>query len=224
MTFDDRRQAGRDLAEKVASRLEERGDAAVVLALPRGGVPVAAPVAAALGSPLDVMLVRKLGAPGHEELALGAVASGGARVLNTDLVRRLGIRDAQIDELTETETRELNRREHAYRGDRAFPDLTGRTAILVDDGVATGATIRAALRAVRVLGAGRAVVAIPLAPHDTLASLRREADEVICLASPEPFLAVGQGYRDFPQVSDEEVIATLNAQPTVPPGGDPQQD
>lgn len=213
MTFDDRRSAGQRLAQETAARLDEAGRAArpVVLALPRGGVPVAAPVAEALGAELDVMLVRKLGAPGRRELALGAVASGGARVLNTDLVHRLGVSEAELDDLTATETRELERREHAYRGDHPFPDLTGRTTILVDDGVATGATMRAALRAVRSLGAERAVVAVPLAPKDTVEVLRREADQVICLASPEPFLAVGQGYRDFPQVTDEEVKAILRA-------------
>ena len=216
--FADRAEAGRELADAVRRRLGDAapGERRLVLALPRGGVPVAVPVAEALAAPLDVLVVRKLGAPGHTELAMGAIATGGVEFLNERLVRQLGVDDATVARTIERERAELERRERAFRGGRPLPDLAGATLVLVDDGVATGATMKAALDAVRAAGAARVVVAIPLAPSDTLAELQERADEVICLSTPTPFWAVGQGYRDFPQVSDEEVRTLLRTH-GVPP-------
>jgi putative phosphoribosyl transferase len=180
-----------------------------VLALPRGGVPVGYAVARALGIPLDVFLVRKLGVPGEEELAMGAVASGGIRVLNQTVVRALAVSAEQIEAVARRETEELARRERLYRGDRPPPDVRGRRVILVDDGIATGASMRGAIAAVRARGAGRIVVAVPVAAAATAAALAAEAEEVVCLATPEPFHAVGIWYREFAQTSDEEVRALL---------------
>jgi predicted phosphoribosyltransferase len=177
----------------------------LVLALPRGGVPVAYEVARALGAALDVFLVRKLGVPGNEELAMGAVATGGVRVLNDPVVRQLGIPGHLIDAVAAEQQQELARRERLYRDGRPPPDTRGRAVILVDDGLATGATMRAAVKALRRSGPARIVVAVPTAPPDTCEELRREADEVVCGIAPEPFLAVGQWYEDFPQTSDDEV-------------------
>jgi predicted phosphoribosyltransferase len=205
--FRDRSDAGRFLAE----RLEEyagRGDL-VVLALPRGGVPVAYEVAKALGAPLDVLIVRKLGVPGYPELAMGAVASGGELVLDAGLIRALGIPRSEIDRVVDRELRELARREAAYRGASEPPRLTGKTAVIVDDGLATGASMRAAVRAARRLGAARVVVAVPVGTEETCNGLRREADEVVCATKPQPFLAVGSWYADFEQTSDEEVRELL---------------
>ncbi len=185
------------------------GPDVLVLALPRGGVPVAYEVARALGAPLDVFVVRKLGVPGHEELAMGAVATGGVRVLNEDVVRGLRIPDPVIDAVTAVEREELERRERLYRGDRPSPDVRGRTVILVDDGLATGATMHAAIKALRQQQPARIVVAVPTAAPETCAALRREVDDVVCAITPEPFYSVGLWYEDFSQTSDEEVRELL---------------
>ena len=181
----------------------------LVLALPRGGVPVGYEVAKQLGAPLDVLLVRKLGLPGHEELALGAVATGGVRVLHDALLAQFGISAETLARIAERETRELQRRERAYRGEQPPRDVAGRTVILVDDGLATGASMRAALRALRQRGPAAVVVAVPVAPPAVCAALRREADEVVCARTPEPFAAVGQWYDDFGQTGDDEVRELL---------------
>ncbi len=210
--FENRDEAGRKLADEVRTRLGPRAgdERRLVLALPRGGMPVALPVAAALDAVLDVLVVRKLGAPGHEEYAMGALASGGIEVLDQDVVQRLGVEQDQLDRIVQRERAELKRREQRFRGDRPGPKIDGATVVLVDDGVATGSTMRAALDAVRAAGAGRVVVAVPLAPADTVRRLERSADEVICLTTPSPFFAVGQGYREFPQVQDDAVAAMLS--------------
>ncbi|MCU1352353.1 MAG: Erythromycin esterase [Acidimicrobiales bacterium] len=212
--FRDRREAGRVLAERLGG-YRARPDVRV-LALPRGGVPVAAEVAAALGAPLDVFVVRKLGVPGHEELAMGAIASGGAVVLNDDVLSRLSLGPEVVRRVIDEEQRELQRREETYRQGRPPIDVAGRTVILVDDGVATGASMRAAIAALRELGPSRVVVAVPVAPAATCAQLAADVDEVVCAASPSPFVAVGAAYRDFDQTSDDEVRALLQgaARPT----------
>ena len=207
MRFRDRAEAGRQLAERLSS-YANRGDV-IVLALPRGGVPVAFEVARALRAPLDVFLVRKLGVPGHPELAMGAMASGGTRVLNDDLIRELGIPAAAIEHVAAHERIELDRREQLYRGDRTFPQLRNLTVILVDDGLATGATMEAAARAARQHAPTQIVVAAPVAARETVARLRRVADDVVCVATPEPFQAVGLWYEIFDQTSDQEVIDLL---------------
>ncbi|MES2534710.1 MAG: phosphoribosyltransferase [Pseudomonadota bacterium] len=181
----------------------------IVLALPRGGVPVAFAVARALDLPLDVFLVRKLGVPGYEEFAMGAVASGGLYVLKPDTVEMFGIDNHVIDEIIEREMHELERREKLYCAGRMLPDLQGRTIILVDDGLATGSTMLAAVSALREKKPARLVVAVPVAAADTCSRMRAQADDVICLRTPEPFNAVGQWYRDFTQTSDEEVKTLL---------------
>jgi len=209
--FRDRAEAGRRLAAELGA-YADRPDV-LVLALPRGGVPVAAEIARALDAPLDLMLVRKLGVPGHEELALGAVATGGVRVLNEDVVGALGLDEELIDEVARRELAELERRQRAYRGERPTPTLEGRRLILVDDGLATGATMRAAVEAARDLGPTEIVVAVPVAPPDTCRLLEEVADDVVCVESPEPFLAIGVWYERFPQVGDEEVRALLDAVP-----------
>ncbi len=206
--YRDRRDAGRVLAERLRG-YAGRPDT-LVLALPRGGVPVAYEVAEALGLPLDIFLVRKLGVPGHEELAMGAIASGGVRVLNPAVVEGLAIPDRVIDAAAEREAVELERREHEYRDARPKPIVRDRTVILVDDGLATGATMRAAAKALREAGAKRLVVAVPVADEQTCADLRSLADEVECAATPEPFYAVGLWYEDFSPTSDEEVRALLS--------------
>jgi predicted phosphoribosyltransferase len=205
--FRDRREAGQLLATKLtayANRPE-----VLVLALPRGGVPVAYEVARALGSPMDIFLVRKLGIPGYEELAMGAIATGGVRVLNEDLVSGLHIPDYIIDEVAASEQQELMRRERLYRGDRPAPNVRGRTVILVDDGLATGATMLAAVKALRQQQPARIVVAVPTAAPETCEQLRTKADDVICAITPEPFHAVGLWYEDFSQTTDEEVRELL---------------
>ncbi|MGZ3328882.1 MAG: erythromycin esterase family protein, partial [Xanthobacteraceae bacterium] len=206
--FRDRRDAGRLLAEKLAA-YANRSDA-LVLALPRGGVPVAYEVARALGAPLDVFVVRKLGVPGYEELAMGAVATGGVRVLNDQLVERLGIPEQMIDAVAARELQELARRERRYRGGRPPPDVRGRTVILVDDGLATGATMHAAIEALRQQKPTRIVVAVPTASPETCEEMKTKADDVICAITPEPFQAVGRWYQDFSQTTDEEVEALLS--------------
>lgn len=203
----DRRSAGRALADALAAYAGR--DDVIVLALPRGGVPVAAEIARALDAPLDVLLVRKLGLPDQPELAMGAIASGGTVVFNEDVLAATRLPDDVIADVIALEQRELERRERLYRGDRPWPELAGRTVILVDDGLATGATMRAAIEAVRAQGAARVVVAVPVAPPDTVARLQALADEVIALYQPVHFMAVGQWYVDFSQVDDDEVIATL---------------
>jgi erythromycin esterase-like protein/predicted phosphoribosyltransferase len=211
--FRDRREAGRLLAEKLAD-YADRSDV-LVLALPRGGVPVAYEVARALGAPLDVFVVRKLGVPGYEELAMGAVATGGVRVLNEQLVERLGIPEQMIDAVAARERQELARRERLYRGGRPPPDVRGRTVILVDDGLATGATMHAAIQALRQQNPARIVVAVPTASPETCEEMKAKADDVICGITPEPFHAVGRWYRDFSQTTDEEVrllLAQRNSQ------------
>jgi putative phosphoribosyl transferase len=205
--FRDRADAGRQLAARLAAHAH-RPDV-LVLALPRGGVPVGYEVARALDAPLDIFLVRKLGVPGHEELAMGAVATGGVRVLNDDVVRALRIPRDVIDAVAATERRELSRRERAYRDDRPPPEVRGRTVILVDDGLATGSTMLAAVEAVEAQRPGRLVVAVPVAARDTCELLAAEADEVVCVLTPEPFVAVGIWYADFSQTTDEEVRELL---------------
>ncbi len=209
MPFDDRRDAGRELARQLGA-YAGRADV-IVLGLPRGGVPVAAEVARALRAPLDVLVVRKLGVPGHEELAMGALASGGARVLNASIVRDLGLDDDAIERVEREERAELARRERLFRGERPTPDLRGKTVVLVDDGIATGATMRSAVAALRNGPPARVVVATPVAAPEAAEALRREADEVVCLGTPDDFLAVGRWYRDFPQTSDAEVRESLAA-------------
>ena len=201
--FRDRREAGRLLAERLAA-YANRPDV-LVLALPRGGVPVAYEVARALGAPMDVFVVRKLGVPGYEELAMGAVATGGVRVLNDQLVERLGIPEQMIDAVAARELQELARRERLYRGGRPPPDVRGRTVVLVDDGLATGATMHAAIEALRQQNPARIVVAVPTASPETCEEMKTRADDVICAVTPEPFQAVGRWYRDFSQTTDEEV-------------------
>ena len=204
--FQDRADAGRAVA-RLLGRYAGRSDV-LVLALPRGGVPVAFEVAAALRAPLDVLVVRKLGVPGHEEYAMGALAAG-VRVLDDALVRRLGLSAREVEAVVEAEQRELERRERLYRGDAPAPDLAGRTVLVVDDGLATGSTMRAAVRALRGRGPARVVVAVPVGAADTCAALADEADEVACVATPEPFEAVGIWYEDFGQTGDDEVRALL---------------
>jgi predicted phosphoribosyltransferase len=207
--FQDRREAGRALGERLGHYANQ--PAVVVLALPRGGVPVGFEVARALRAPLDVFVVRKLGTPGQRELAMGAIASGGVRVLNEDIVRLLRIPDDVIDAVAAEELKELNRRERLYRDDRPAPVLKGQTVILVDDGLATGSTMHAAVAAVRKQEPARVVVAVPVAPDSTLREFEGEADEVVCPLTPaEPFEGVGRWYIDFSQTSDEEVRELLD--------------
>jgi putative phosphoribosyl transferase len=201
--FRDRHDAGRRLAAALGS-YAGREDV-LVLALPRGGVPVGYEVALALGAPLDVMQVRKLGVPGHEELAMGAIASGGVRILSEGVVQALNIPERVIATVAAAEEQELDRRERIYREGRPFPEVRGRTVILVDDGLATGSTMRAAAAALRAQGADRLVAAVPVAPKDTCDALRELVDDVICAVTPEPFLAVGEWYEDFTQTSDADV-------------------
>jgi len=201
--FRDRTEAGRLLAAKLTA-YANRPDV-IVLALPRGGVPVAYEVDRALNAPLDVFLVRKLDVPGHEELAMGAIAAGGVRVLNDQLVGGLRIPDYLVDEVAASEQQELTRRERLYRGDRPAPDVRGRTVILVDDGLATGATLLAAVKALLQQLPARIVVAVPTASPETCEQLRAEVDDIICATTPEPFHAVGLWYEDFSQTKDEEV-------------------
>src|SRR5438105_8686626 len=211
--FRNRNEAGRLLAEKLTA-YANRPDV-LVLALPRGGVPVGYEVARALSAPLDVFVVRKLGVPGYEELAMGAVATDGVSVLNDQIVQRLRIPEYIVDAVAAREQEELARRERLYRGGRPPPDVRGRTVILVDDGLATGATMRAAIMALRQLQPARIIVAIPTASPETCEELRAEVDEVICAITPEPFLAVGHWYEDFSQTTDEEVRDLL-ARPQHP--------
>ena len=202
-TFQDRADAGRQLAEEL---LEYGGrDDVIVLALPRGGVPVGFEVAHRLNVPLDVFVVRKLGVPGHEELAMGAIASGGVRVLNEDVLYVIPDAQAIVEMVTATERAELERRERNYRDERPPPDVRGKTVILVDDGLATGATMRAAAAALRQQGTAKIIIAVPVGAPSTCHEIRNAADDVICLISPGSFIGVGQYYEDFSQTTDEEV-------------------
>jgi len=203
MLFRDRADAGRHLLSRLGA-YHGRPDV-VVLGLPRGGIPVGYEVARGLGAPLDVFVVRKLGVPGQEELAMGAIATGGVRVVNRDVVDALHIAPDVLDRAAAQELRELERRERSYRGDRPEPKVEGRTVILVDDGLATGSTMRAAVQALRQQRPARIVVAVPVAAFATCEELRREVEDVVCFATPEPFMAVGRFYDDFSQTTDEEV-------------------
>ena len=205
--FKDRRDAGRKLAQYL-TRYTNRPDV-VVLALPRGGVPVAFEVAGALHTPLDIFLVRKLGIPGHEELAMGAIASGGLRVLNEDIVGALNVPNAVLDVVTRRERAELERRERAYRGGRPPLDIRGKTVILVDDGLATGSSMRAAVAGLRAQQPAQIVVAVPTAAPETCEAFENEVDDVVCAVTPQPFFSVGTWYEDFSQTSDEEVRRLL---------------
>src|SRR5881398_2244811 len=208
-SFPNRVEAGRLLGVKL-SKYAGRDDV-IVLGLPRGGVPVAYEVACALRVPLDVFIVRKLGVPGFEELAVGAIASGGVRVLNEDVARALPNADEIIEAVTAKETAELQRREQSYRDGRPAPELRDKTIILVDDGLATGATMRAAVKALRQRGAAKIVVAVPVGPPDTCHEIEEQTDETICLSTPEFFQAVGQYYEDFSQTTDEDVRELLTS-------------
>lgn len=207
--FRDRQQAGERLAERLVALGYGREPQVLVFALPRGGVLVAHPIAQRLGAPLDVWVVRKLGVPGHEELALGAIAAGGGRVLNEEVIRGLGIPAEAIAQVEACETQELLRRERLYRGERPPPELGGKVVLLVDDGLATGATMKAAIAAARAQRPARLVVAVPVAPPEALREMEALADTVVCLKAPPDFRAVGLWYERFPQVSDEEVLYLL---------------
>jgi predicted phosphoribosyltransferase len=205
--FLDRYDAGRRLAGALSHYANQAN--VLVLGLPRGGVPVAYEVARALHAPLDVFLVRKLGFPGHPELAMGAIATGGVRILDRQLIQMYGVPADAIELVTTQERQELARRERLYRDDRPPPDVRGRTAILIDDGLATGSTMRAAVEALREEGARRIVVAVPVAPIDTCEAMKDEVDEIVCAVTPEPFRAVGIWYADFGETTDEEVRELL---------------
>lgn len=205
--FSDRRDGGRILAQELTA-YAGRSDV-IVLALPRGGVPVAYEVALALNVPLDIFIVRKLGLPGHEELAIGAIASGGVRVLNEDIIHALNIPEGMISRVAQQELQELKRREQLYRGDRPMLDIHDKTVILVDDGLATGASMRAAVSGVRTQHPARIVIAVPTAAPETCNALEFEVDEIICAMTPEPFLGVGKWYENFSQVTDAEVHTLL---------------
>ena len=214
MEFMDRRQAGRLLAERLAPLAGERP---VVIAIPRGGVPIGFEIAQALGAPLDVLAVRKLGAPRNPEFGVGAITEDGTSVLDTKTARRVGMTQELLDETVAREARELRRRIERYRDGRAPVDLTGRTVIVVDDGLATGLTDLAAVRAIRARGAGRIVLAVPVGARDSVDLLAGEADEVLCPSIPTDFGGVGRWYRDFSPVSDEEVVDLLTAAVTEAP-------
>lgn len=205
--YRDRSHAGQVLAGKLSRFEGERN--LIVLGLPRGGVPVAFEVARALHAPLDVMVVRKLGFPGNEELAMGAVGSGGVRVLNEDVLGLYPVSDDMIQEAVERESKQLAARERRYRGDRAYPDFAGRSVILVDDGLATGSTMRAAVVAVRRRHPERLIVAVPVGAGSTCEELGKHVDEIVCATTPEPFFAVGAWYEDFAQTTDDEVSSLL---------------
>ena len=207
MIYRNRSEAGKYLAAQLPT-YTDRSDV-LLLALPRGGVPVGFEVAQVLRAPLDIFLVRKLGVPGHEELAMGAVSTGGVRVLNYEVVEYLHIPKSIIDAVARSELRELTRRERAYRGNRPEPDLSGKIVILVDDGLATGSTMRAAAEALRQQNPERIVVAVPVSAPQTCDEYRMGVDEIICAMTPEPFLGVGQWYEDFSQTTDEEVHELL---------------
>ncbi len=205
--FLDRYDAGQRLAAALSNYADQPN--LLILALPRGGVPVAYEVARALHAPLDVFLVRKLGFPGHEELAMGAIATGGVRILDQQLIQMYGVPAELIERVTAAERREMERRERLYRDGRPPPDVRGRTVILIDDGLATGSTMRAAVEALREEGARKIMVAVPVAPLETCEALREEVDDILCAVTPEPFLAVGIWYADFGETTDDEVRELL---------------
>lgn len=207
LRFEDRREAGQHLAERLS---RYAGEDILVLGLPRGGVPVAYEVAKKLNAPLDIFTVRKLGVPGHEEYAMGAIASGGVRVLNDEALRELGITAAEIEDAIEEEQEELERRETLYRRDRPAPALEGRTVLLVDDGMATGASMTAALKALRQHNPARVIVAVPAASRTVCEQFEALVDEVVCGITPEPFMAVGVWYEQFEQTTDQEVQELLD--------------
>jgi predicted phosphoribosyltransferase len=212
MAFRDRVDAGRKLARALASYKDQRP---VILALPRGGVPVAAEVAGALDAPLDLILVRKIGVPTQPELAMGAVVDGGTPIIvrNDDVIELIGIDESEFNAVCDRELAEIERRRERYVGNRMPIDVAGRVAIVIDDGVATGATTRAALQATRMRGPSRLVLAVPVAPTDSLAALRAEVDDLVCLEDHEYFDAIGRYYSDFRQISDQEVIDKLAGKP-----------
>lgn len=205
--FRDRQEAGRELARALRRDWEAPP---VVLALPRGGVPVAYEVAREIGAPLDVFLVRKIGAPGQPELGIGAVAQGGVRILNEPVIAMLNVSPEVLARITEEETAELERRSRRFRGDRPLPDLRGRTVIVVDDGLATGVSASAAIRALRRFEPAQLILAVPVCAPETVEALRPEADEIVCVQMPREFLAVGYWYREFNQTTDEEVVRLLD--------------
>jgi putative phosphoribosyl transferase len=209
MIFANRTEAGQELALRLGTYANR--DDVIVLGAPRGGVPVAFEVAAALTAPLDVFVLRKLGVPGREEFAFGAIASGGVRILDRDTVEGLGITGLDIERVTRAEKQELERREREYRGGRPPLDVSGLTVILVDDGIATGSSMLAAIRALRQMKPARIVIAVPVAPPSTCSQLQFDVDELVCLEMPEPFYGVGQLYDDFTQVSDEKVRELLDS-------------
>jgi putative phosphoribosyl transferase len=208
MTFPDRKEAGCELVKSL-SRYADRPDV-IVVGVPRGGIPVAFEVATKLNVPLDVILLRKLGVPYQEELAFGAVASGGVRVLDQEIVEAAQISDSEIELIAARERKELERRERAYRGERLPLDVRGKTVIVVDDGIATGSSIRAGIRALRKMNPARLVIAVPVAPASTCRRLEHEVDELVCLQAPSSFVAIGVFYDDFSQVSDKEVTDLLH--------------
>lgn len=208
MIFENRVQAGQQLAKKLGA-YAGRTDV-VVLGIPRGGVPVAFEIARALRAPLDIFLSRKLGVPGQEELAFGALASGGVRVLDRDLIRELNLSKEEIDRIAETVKKELERRERVYRGDRPPIKIEGKVTLLIDDGIATGSSMRAGIKALRQMKPSRLVVAVPVAPLHTCKRMKSEVDEFVCVYTPELFYAIGQFYEDFSQISDEEVTELLH--------------
>jgi predicted phosphoribosyltransferase len=212
MSFEDRIDAGRKLAAALASYKDK---APAILALPRGGVPVAAEIATALAAPLDLILVRKIGVPGNRELAMGAVVDGATPIVvrNEDIIQLIGITEPEFKAVCDRELEEIDRRRVRYLGGRERVNLAGRTAIVVDDGIATGATMRAALQATRMRNPDKLILAVPVAPTDTLATLRKEVDDLICLEDHEAFGAIGYYYLDFSQITDEEVIETLKKFP-----------
>jgi putative phosphoribosyl transferase len=213
--FNDRADAGKKLAKKL-SEYANRSDV-IILSLPRGGVPVAFEVAKELNVKMDVFIVRKLGVPGNEELAMGAIASDNIRVLNEDVIRSFQIPQSVIDEVAVNELRELERRERLYRGNRPKPDISGSTVILIDDGLATGATMRAAAAAVKTKNPAKIVIAVPTAASDTCSAFENEVDKTICVATPEPFYGVGAWYEDFSQTTDKEVCELLNKAAKIKP-------
>ena len=216
--FLNRSDAGRQLAAELLPRYGGRSDV-LVLGLPRGGVPVAFEIAVALDAPLDVFVVRKLGLPGHEEFGIGAIASGGVRVVDESVLRAYGVDSRTLEEITQREQRELERRERRYRDDRPFPAIQDRVVILVDDGLATGSTMRAAVAALRAEGPREIVVAVPVGAPETCSAMARLADDVVCLMTPEPFYAVGLWYENFDQTDDDEVHDLIEraAMRAVPP-------
>ena len=205
--FKDRHHAGLELAELLLHLADEED--LLILGLPRGGVPVAAVISEALGKPFDVLIVRKLGVPGHEEFAMGALASGGVRVLNDGLVAQLGLSPAQVEEVVEREADELFRRDRLYRGERPIPAVAGRPVVIVDDGIATGSTVSAAIQLLRQRGAAKITVAAPVAPPETVQRLKLEADQVVVALEPEQFGGVGRWYQDFAETTDDKVQELL---------------